>query len=304
MKEIELGQIDTRYEGLRLKDRRAEEELLISILEYGIREPLLCMVHPGAVFVLLDGFKRLRCAAKLNIANAPIHSLGDTESAAILELLRVSNCQRLSILEQAALVDELQKTHGLSLSEIARQLDRSPAWVSVRLGLMAGMSQIVKQEVFGGRFPVRVYMYTLRPFTRVKGKKGRVEVDAFVPAVSGREFSVRDIDFLWQSYITGGPELREQILKGNLDWTLAQLKRQVQNDSAGSNETEVKTLKDLDWVKRYILKIPYELKGPGLSGPVFFERAQVLISGILGGMNLFKKALEDFLCLRKTEEKP
>lgn len=303
MPEIEVTQIDRRYEGLRLQDKPAEQALLMSLLERGIREPLLCLVRPGAPHILLDGFKRLRCALKTGLGMVPVSSLGETESAAILQLLRISNAKRLDFLEQAALVDELHQTQGLSVSEIARQLDRSPAWVSVRLGLFGGMSPELRQAIFDGRFPGRSYMYTIRPFTRVKGIV-KSDIDDFVQAVSGKGLSTRSISCLAQSYFKGGPKLREQILKGDLDWTLEQLKKAEGINPSGLDNLELNTLKELDRAKSSVYKIPYMLKSPGFSSPAFSGKARVLITGILAGTALFIKTLEDYLCLLKTEERP
>jgi hypothetical protein len=54
----------------------------------------------------------------------------------------------------------------LSAADIAAALSRSKAWVSVRLGLLAQMSEPVRRQLFAGAFPVYGYMYTLRPFMR------------------------------------------------------------------------------------------------------------------------------------------
>ena len=136
MKEVEINQIDTRFEGYRLRDKNQEKVILSSILEQGIREPLQCVMKPEEQLILLDGFKRLRSASKLGIKVVPVVSLGNDEAGAILQLIRLSNVQGLSILEQAVLVDELKGTYGMSVMEIARHLERSPAWVSVRLGII------------------------------------------------------------------------------------------------------------------------------------------------------------------------
>jgi len=48
------------------------------------------------------------------------------------------------------------------VAEIAAELSRSKAWVSVRLGLIAQMPPPVRRQLFAGAFPVYSYMYTLR----------------------------------------------------------------------------------------------------------------------------------------------
>ena len=106
-REVELSSLDLRYEGFRLKAPALEERLLGSIAQRGIEEPLEG-VEVKERNVLLNGFKRYRCARKLRLATVPYSSLGPDEAVGILSLLRTSNNRALSILEQAAFIDELK----------------------------------------------------------------------------------------------------------------------------------------------------------------------------------------------------
>ena len=299
MKEVEISQIDTRFEEFRLKDTGQEKVLLSSILEQGIRDPLRCVVKPENQVILLDGFKRLRCSKKLGIKMVPIVSLGTDEATGILQLIRLSNMRGMNIMEQAVLVDELKERYGMGIREIARHLERSPAWVSVRLGIISEMSPVVKEAVFSGRFPVRSYIYTLRPFTRVNmftrvntGRKS--DIDAFVTAVSGKELSLRAIETLAHGFFNGGQHLKEQILKGNLDWTLKQLSQDKKTNTDSYNEQESKTLRDLEILQGCIGRVPYKLKDPGLKSPLFFETAHLLAGDILDRIDFFVKVLMEF----------
>ena len=134
MVEVELRQISRKYESYRLKNEYAERMLLNSIAEKGIMEPLICTARSKGQYILLDGYKRLRCLSRLNIHIVPVHSLGNDEQDGIIELIRVSNSKSLQTLEQSGFVDELQKKFGMTVSSIAERLDVSPAWVSLRPG--------------------------------------------------------------------------------------------------------------------------------------------------------------------------
>ncbi len=68
--ELELSSLDLRYEGHRLKNAGLEERLLASILQRGIEEPLEGVEVDGA-HILLNGFKRHRCARKLQLPTVP-----------------------------------------------------------------------------------------------------------------------------------------------------------------------------------------------------------------------------------------
>jgi hypothetical protein len=232
MTEIELSSLDGRYEGHRLRDRTAEARLLAAIAERGIAEPLEGG-EEGDRHVLLNGFKRWRCARKLGLANVPYLSLGADAAVGIVALLRASNDRALSLLAQAGFVDELKRLHALSVAEIATALSRSKAWVSLRLGLVAELPPLVRQRLFAGAFPVYAYMYSVRPFMRLNGV-GRDEIERFVAALSGKRLSVREIEYLSHGYFRGPEALREQIRAGNVALPLEHLRRAVQPAGGGT----------------------------------------------------------------------
>jgi hypothetical protein len=188
--EVELASLDLRYEGFRLKAPGLEERLLGSIAQRGIEQPLEGVDLPAGqpadraaaaleLRALLNGFKRYRCARKLGLATVPYSSLGQDEAAAILGLLRASNDRALSLLEQAAFIDELKRARRWSVAEIAAELCRSKSWVTMRLGLLAQMSEPVRRQLFAGAFPVYSYMYLMRQFMRMNGVQAQ-EVQEFI----------------------------------------------------------------------------------------------------------------------------
>ena len=300
MKESEIKHIDRRYESYRIKDKRQEKEILSSVIENGIKEPVRCVEKPGGGLIILDGFKRLRSARKAGIEMMPVESLGSDEIEGIFKLLRLSNDKCLNIIEQAGMVDKLNHEHGLGVREIAIQIERSPAWVSVRLGIIGEMSDEIRKMVFEGKFPVRSYMYTIRPFTRVNSN-AKADADKFVEAVSGKGLSIHDIKMLAEGYFKGSDKLKKQILKGNLDWTLERLKPQMKTNKSLS-ELESRVLKDLEIAHRYVGKLPYEIMDPRLKNEVFFMEAETLAQGILGKIEYFEKKMEEFYDNRRGQE--
>ena len=283
--EAEVRSICRKYESFRLRDAARERYLLASILQSGVREPLQCVQTEGSEYryILLDGFKRLRCCRTLNIEVVPVLSLGSDEVGSILRLVRLSNDRSLSSLEQARFVDELHGSYGLSVAEIAEKVERSKAWVSVRLGIAERMSTVVRDAVFSGRFPLRCYLYTLQPFTRVNGV-GPGKVDRFVESVAGKGLSTREIDKLAYGYFRGGDRLREQIESGKLRWTLRQMKELEPPEAAGEgmSEAEWNVVRDLELAQKYMLRILSGLGREDLGSKVFHAHALLLIEGLLG----------------------
>jgi len=276
---IEIAMIDLHYEGHRMRHALTEKRLLAAILQHGIREPLLGTMR-GDFCILVDGFKRLRCAKKLGIMQVAVVLIGSGDAEAIIILMQRSNAQSLTILEQAKLVGELRTTHGLSASEIARRLERSVAWVSVRSGLLIEMSPLVIDKIMRGEFPAYVYMYTLRSFMRIN-KVQASEIEEFVTATSGQGLSTRDLGILAEGYFRGGTEIRREIKSGNINWCLKSLKPCEQTTSSSLSEPELKLVRDLSIVASKMKRLIATTANATLSSSGFLAQAHLVCGGIV-----------------------
>lgn len=289
--EIEISTLDLRYEDFRMKNASFERKLLASIGERGIEESLEG-VDVAAGRILLNGFKRYRCAKKLGLGTVPYVSLGTDEALGILALLRVSNDRSLGILEQARFIDELRAVHRLSVAEMAGQLKRSKSWVSMRLGLIQEMPENVRARIFSGAFPIYAYMYTLRQFMRMN-KVPKGEIGTFVEAVSGRGLSVREIEYLAHGFFRGPESLRTEIRRGNLALPLERM-RQVAQDPDGCSEPERLMLRDLEQLQKYMQRVMGRIQDPGLQGRAFQAQGHLLVTGILSRLKALAASLRGF----------
>lgn len=287
--ELELSSLDLRYEDFRLKQAALEQRLLSSIAQRGIEEPLEG-VEVQERNVLLNGFKRYRCARQLKIQIVPYASLGPDEVAAILNLLRISNNRALGILEQAAFIDELKNTRNLSIAQIAQELSRSKSWVSMRLVLMAEMSAAVRAHLFSGAFPVYAWMYHVRPFMRMNGVS-QEQVEQFVAAVSDKGLSVRDIELLSNGYFRGPESFRQEILKGNLALPLQRMKHVPLPPDACSQFERV-LLGDLEITQKYMQRVMGKSQDQRLQSRAFHAQCHLLTAGILSRSQAFLHTLK------------
>ncbi len=287
---VEILTLDLRFESCRIRNKRAQQELLVSISQNGIREPLEG-VSKNNVRILLNGFKRYRCAQNLGIKILPYSCLGSDEAHGIIELLRVSNAKTLSILEQARLIDQLKKGYKMSVSEIAAMLERSKAWVSMRIGILSQMSEKIRDQIFSGRFPAYSYMYTLRQFIRMNNIKIE-EIEKFVSSVSGKSLSIRQIEQLAYGYFKGPDEYRDQIEKGNISVILERPK-DIKPETVDCNATERKMINSLDLAQKYIRQVIYRHNDTKFKNNAFFAESNLLSGGILKLLDPFGKAIGD-----------
>jgi predicted transcriptional regulator len=285
---VELSALDLRYESYRMRNSALEARLLASVAERGIEQALEGVEAAGAS-ILLNGFKRYRCALKLRLRMAPYASLGEDEGAGILNLLRISNDRSLTLLEQARFIEELRQRNAMSVADIAGQLARSKSWVSMRLGLIAEMSAVVREKLFRGEFPVYPYMYTLRQFMRMNGVK-KQDIEDFVVALAGKKLSVREVEQLAHGYFRGPASFREAIQQGHvalaLDWF-----RQVPEAPEGCNEFERVLLKDLEITQKYVQRVMGKSQDRRLRTPAFLAQAHLLTAGILSQARAFYEVM-------------
>jgi hypothetical protein len=284
---VELAQLDLRYEGCRLPSPAAEGRLLASMAHSGIQVPLQG-VELASTRILLNGFKRLRCARKLHLHTGPFVSLAADEASGIVCLLRGAQDHALSLLEQARFLDELKAGRGLSVAEIAQLLSRSKAWVSLRLGVLAELSSAVRAALFDGSFPVYSYLYTLRPFRRLNGA---VAIDEFVTALRGKKLSARQIEQLAHGFFRGPASFREEIRKGHLALPLQQLK-DLPDDPDGGSEFERLFLADLEQAQKVLLRVMTKSQDPRLASRPYRAQAHLLCAGLLSRLPAFTKTLK------------
>ena len=287
---VERTNLDLRYQTYRMRNDAAEARLLASIAERDIEQPLAGVNTPQGR-LLLDGFKRYRCAAKLGIECVPYVSLGEEEAAGIASLMRAKQ-KTLSILEQARFVVELISMHDMTIADVAETLSRSKAWVSMRRGLLTEMSQAVQEILFRGAFPVYSYMVTLRPFMRINGV-GQKEMERFVQVVAGQRLSVREIELLAHGYFRGPASLRQAIDQGNWKWSLEQMQT-VPEDPEGCNDFERGLLRDLERLLKSIGRVMTRCDDPRLQTRDFYAQANLLVASLLSRRESFFKKMEEF----------
>jgi ParB family chromosome partitioning protein len=112
--------------------------LAASIREQGLLQPILVRPKNAAgCYQIIVGERRYQASKLAGLTTLPC-IIRDKEDAHTLVLQLLENDQReqVSPFEEAAALDKLIQQMGLSKKEVAKELGRDPAWVSMRLGLL------------------------------------------------------------------------------------------------------------------------------------------------------------------------
>lgn len=127
------------------------EELVQSIRENGVLQPVVVQKGEGAGYELIVGERRWRASKKAGLKKIPavIREVSDTES---LELAIIENIHRqdLNPIEEADAYSRLANEFGLTQEKLGKRLGKSRTSVTNTLRLLK-LPQSVKQEMVAGR---------------------------------------------------------------------------------------------------------------------------------------------------------
>jgi ParB/RepB/Spo0J family partition protein len=198
--ELEFHQLDLCYERLRVRQPARERRLLASLADAGQQMPIV-VVSGEALYVVVDGHKRVRCLRRLHrdTVAAVLWDMSACDALIFRHLLQTDAPE--SAFEQAWLLRTLHEDHRLPLDVLARRFDRSVSWVSRRLSLVRTLPDTVQQHVQDGRVVAHAAMKYLVPLARAKGDDCVRLADAIAP----HRLTTRQIGRLYQHYV-GGPE--------------------------------------------------------------------------------------------------
>lgn len=205
--ELEIHQLDVRYERLRVRQPTRERRLLASLADVGQQMPIV-VVPTGSAYVVVDGHKRVRCLRRLqrDTVAAVIWEMPEPEALIFRQLLHTDATD--SALEQGWLLRTLHDDHRLALDVLARRFDRSVSWVSRRLSLVRTLPEAIQQHVHDGQLVAHAAMKYCVPLARANAADCVRLVEALLP----HRFTTRQIGRLYAAYVSGPDATRELVL--------------------------------------------------------------------------------------------
>ncbi len=208
--DLELHQLDRRYEALRTTSRERDSRVLASLARDGQQLPVVVVTAAETNrYVLVDGYKRVRGLTQLgqDLVRATCWDLPEPEALLLGRLMRSGEGE--SALEQAWLLRELQERFALTLEELARRFGRSPSWVSRRLGLARELPDAIQLLVRKGKLGPHAAMKHLLPLARAN----RAGAVALARAIAPLGPSTRQTATLVAAYARADERGRAELLK-------------------------------------------------------------------------------------------
>jgi ParB/RepB/Spo0J family partition protein len=210
---LELHQLDLRYEKLRTRKPETERKLVASLAEIGQQVPVVVVRGEAPQqFVLVDGYKRVRALRRLgqDLVAATCWDLSEAEALVLDRLMRTG--EGATALEQGWLLHELAVRFELALEDLGRRFARSASWVSRRLALVEELPETIQEHVRRGELPAHAAMKHLVPLARANPEA----CERLVAAIAGKGLTNRQIGQLYAAWRDGLPAIRERVLTAPL----------------------------------------------------------------------------------------
>ncbi len=208
--ELELHQLDRRYEQPRTSCRKRDSRVLASLDRHGQQLPVVVVASedPGR-YILIEGDKRVRALGKLghDTVRATCWDLAEQEALLLGRLMQTAEGD--SAIEQGWLIRELRDRFALTIEELARRFGRSLSWVSGRLGLVSELPEQIQQLVRQGRLVPHGAIKFLLPLAR-RHRQGALELAV---AIAPLRPSSRQTEALCVAFARGGEQARQYLLR-------------------------------------------------------------------------------------------
>lgn len=163
------------------------EELVLSIKEHGILQPLLVRERADGGYELIAGERRLRAAVIAGIATVPALVRAATDQQK-LEIALIENIQRedLNPLEEAFAFARLVEEFGMSQQDVADKVGKSRPAVANTIRLLE-LPDPIKKALMDGQLG----MGKARAILSLKSEKEQL---AMFASMMGERVTVRDVE--------------------------------------------------------------------------------------------------------------
>jgi ParB/RepB/Spo0J family partition protein len=208
--QLELHQLDRRWEHLRVRHPARQRRLLASLADSGQQVPIVVVTADGPAerYVVIDGYKRIAALEQLgrDTVEAVVWPMGEAAAVLLDRSLRLSEHE--TALEVGWLLQEMEQRFGYSLEELARRFDRSVNWVSRRLALVELLPEAIQQQVREGKIAAQLAMKFLVPVAR----QSLEDCQRMAAIFAEHHCDTREAGQLYAAWRRGSAAVRKRIL--------------------------------------------------------------------------------------------
>ncbi len=246
IKQIEIVHLDLSYGHVRVQNPKATIRMADALASYGQIMPILVVAQEMPSYTLIDGYLRVAGARRLGKDTLSAHIFDGDEKQALCHVLVKSGERKWDIIEQAGLIEELHRRHGLSQHQIARLLGKHQSWVSRRLALLEALPAQVIECVKQGNISSWAAARVLAPMARANAE----HVKLLIGSLMKQPLSTRQLFVFFKHYQRSNRKVRENMIKEPLLFVKAtEAGKQLRDDRQLGQGPEGQWRKDLSLIR-------------------------------------------------------
>ena len=208
IKPIEIAHLNLRYSHVRVQDPRAVIRMADSIARYGQIMPVLVVTAEAPRYTLIDGYLRVAAAKRSGKDTLLSHVWNGSEKNALCHVLAKDGERKWDLFEQAGLIKELHRRHGVSQRNIAHLLGKDPSWVSRRLSILASLPDKVAKSVQRGNISSWAATRVLTPMARANADHAGRLAESLIQ----HPLSTRQLFIFFKHYQRSNRKVRENMV--------------------------------------------------------------------------------------------
>lgn len=208
IREIEIGQIDLRYEHTRIHKPQRVSSLASAIKRCGQIIPVITVKEDDLSFVLMDGYLRIAALKRCGKDTVMAEIWRCKEAEALVQVFMRTQERRWEALEQAYVIKELQERHQLSQGKIAALMGKDKGWVSRRLSLLQVLPDDILQMVRMGHVSTWAATRVLAPLARANPD----HATTLTASLLKEQISTRDLATFFKHYQKANRRQRDNMI--------------------------------------------------------------------------------------------
>lgn len=208
IREIEIGQIDLRYEHTRIHKPQMVSSLVNSIQRCGQIIPVITVKEDSFSFILIDGYLRIAALKRCGKDTVTAEIWCCKEAQALIQVFMRTQERRWEAIEQAYMIKELQERHKLSLGNIASLMGKDKSWVSRRVCLLHALPDEILQMVRRGHVSIWAATRVLAPLARANQDHAKT----LTASLLKDHISTRDLTTFFKHYQKANRQQRDNMV--------------------------------------------------------------------------------------------
>lgn len=249
---IEIAHLRLRYEHTRIRQPLAVLKMSASLERFGQLMPVLVVDNDDGGHTLIDGYLRVKALKRMGKDLVVARMWDQNEPDALVHMMAGMQGRAWDVYEQAAIINELRLTHGISCGQIAVLLGKDKSWVTRRLLLFETLDDTMIALIRQGNVSSWSAQRILVPLARANPD----HAERLVQALQKENISTRRLWFLFTHYKKSNRNIRHNIVsEPHLFLKAMESKIAHSNTETLHQGPEGKWLKDIRVVKHILLRL-------------------------------------------------